>query len=205
MLQDTGERVIPDNMDSMNMLLLEHLARYQFSLPHVHGRVLDLSCGAGYGTQFIAKRLKNEIHEVIGIDIDKDVIHYAKGRYHHPKASYYVKDATDPSLPQQLGQFDSIISFETLEHIAKEEKLLQNYYQLLKPGGTLIVSTPFGKGRGKKCGSPFHVHQLTPGEFRDLFTSYQEVSFFYQNGVLIEPHPPKEGVYYPLGIAVSKK
>ncbi|GAA0501562.1 hypothetical protein GCM10008986_31310 [Salinibacillus aidingensis] len=205
MLQDTGERVIPDYMDSTNMLLLEHIARYQFSLSYAKGRVLDLSCGAGYGSQFMAKRLKQNVDEVIGIDIDADVIKYAKGRYHHPKVSFQVNDAKDPGLPEQLGQFDTITSFETLEHIAEEESLLNNYYELLRPGGTLLVSTPFGKGRGKECGSPFHVHQLTPSEFHELFSDYRQCSFFYQNGVLIEPHPGQENVHYPLGIAVCKK
>ncbi|MRG87230.1 class I SAM-dependent methyltransferase [Salinibacillus xinjiangensis] len=205
MVKDTGERVIPEYMDSMNMLLLEHIARYQFALPYAVGRVLDLSCGAGYGTHFVTKKRKKQIDEVIGIDIDQDIIEYAKGKYYHPQSSFMVKDATDLTLPNQIGQFDSILSFETLEHIEDEEKLLKNYHQLLKPGGTLIVSTPFGQGRGVECGSPFHVHQLTPEEFRALFTCYTDVSFYYQDGVLIEPEPPRKGIYYPLGIAVCKK
>ncbi|MBO8157336.1 MAG: class I SAM-dependent methyltransferase [Bacillaceae bacterium] len=203
MLEDTGERVIPEFMDPMNNLLLEHIARYQFALSYVHGRVLDLSCGAGYGTHMMAKKAKNNVDEVVGIDIDPDVIKYARGKYYHPKSTFLVKNATDETLPQELGTFDVIVSFETIEHIEEEEKLLSNYYNLLKDGGTLIVSTPFGEGRGKPCGSPFHVHQLTPAEFRDLFSDYPNKEFYYQNGVLIEP--PREGVYYPLGIAVCKK
>lgn len=203
MLDDTGERVIPEFMDPMNHLLLEHIARYQFALHCVHGRVLDLSCGAGYGTHLIAKKAKNKIDEVIGIDIDPDVIQYAKEKYYHPKSTFLVKDATDSNLPEELGGFDVIVSFETIEHIQEEEKILANYFNLLKEGGTLIVSTPFGKGRGKPCGSPFHVHQLTPEEFWVLFKGYTETFFYGQKGVLIEP--PRENVHYPLGIAVCKK
>ncbi|KGP71087.1 class I SAM-dependent methyltransferase [Pontibacillus yanchengensis] len=202
-MEDTGERVIPEYMKSSNKLLLEHMARYQFALPYVQGRVLDLSCGAGYGTHMMAKERKHETEEVIGIDIDEEIIHYAKGAYHHPKSSFKVMNAVDPDLPEKLGTFDTIISYETYEHIKEEELLLQNYYRLLKPGGTLLVSTPFGKGRGKECGSPFHVHQLTPEEFQELFTDYRSTEFFYQKGVLIEP--PREDVHYPLGIAVCTK
>ncbi|MBB6454178.1 2-polyprenyl-3-methyl-5-hydroxy-6-metoxy-1,4-benzoquinol methylase [Salirhabdus euzebyi] len=205
MLKDTGERVIPELMDPMNKLLLEHIARYQFVLPYVKGRVLDLSCGAGYGTHLIAKEAKDDIDEIVGIDIDKDIITYAQGKYYHPKSSFMIQDATDKSLPSKLGLFHTIVSFETIEHIEEEEVLLNNYYHLLEPGGTLIVSTPFGEGRNIPCGSPFHVHQLTPEEFRALFTAYTEVSFFYQKGVLIEPHPARKDVHYPLGIAVCKK
>ncbi|ASF37951.1 SAM-dependent methyltransferase [Halobacillus halophilus] len=203
MVKNTGERVIPEYSDPTNNLLLEHAARYQFSLSYMQGRVLDLSCGAGYGTHMIAKQCKHVIDEVIGVDIDEEIIRYAKGTYYHPKSSFEIHDAIDPHLSSHLGTFDVIVSFETYEHIKEEEKLLHNYYQLLNPGGKLIISTPFGKGRGKECGSPFHVHQITPQEFRDLFTNYAKQEFFYQNGVLIEP--PREDVYYPLGLAVCEK
>lgn len=203
LVEDTGERVIPEYMKPSNGLLLEHMARYQFALPYMKGRVLDLSCGAGYGTHMIAKNRKKNIEEIIGVDLDQDIIKYAKHNYYHPLSSFQVKNAVDPNLPQDLGIFDVIVSFETYEHIEEEQQLLDNYFNLLKPGGTLIISTPFGQGRGKECGSPFHVHQITPEEFKSLFESYSTTEFFYQKGVLIEP--PREGQHYPLGIAVCKK
>lgn len=203
MVEDTGERVIPEFMKPSNKLLLEHMARYQFALPYVRGRVLDLSCGSGYGTHMMVKDKREEVDEVIGVDIDENIIQYARGAYYHPKSSFQVENAVDPKLPQKLGMFDTITSFETYEHIKEEKELMENYYRLLKPGGTLVVSTPFGKGRGIECGSPFHVHQITPEEFRKLFTDYTSVKFYYQNGVLVEP--PRDGVYYPLGIAVCTK
>ncbi|WP_077625227.1 class I SAM-dependent methyltransferase [Sediminibacillus massiliensis] len=202
MVKDTGERVIPDYMTHMNKLVLEHTARYQFALNYVKGRVLDLSCGAGYGTHMIAKEMKDEIDEIIGVDIDPEIIKYAKGRYYHPKSAFVVADATEAKLKEKVGTFDTIVSFETIEHIEQEESLLNNYDQLLNDGGTLIVSTPFGEGRGKPCGSPFHVHQLKPEEFIELFQQY-ETAFYYQKGVLIEPARPD--LDYPLGIAVCQK
>lgn len=205
MIEDTGERVVPKLMDPLNPLLLEHIARYQFALDYLYGRVLDLSCGAGYGTHMIAKRRKREVTEVIGLDLDQEVISYAKGEYYHPKSKFEVADATDPSLVDIYGTFDCIVSFETIEHIEDEQAILDNYYKLLKPGGTLIVSTPFGKGRGEPCGNPFHIHQLTQDEFCNLFDGqYERVEFFYQNGVVLES-TQREGVRYPLGIAVCKK
>lgn len=202
-MDDTGERVIPERMKPSNGMLLEHMARYQFALPYVTGRVLDLSCGAGYGTHMVAKGCKYDVEEVIGVDIDEEIIQYARGVYHHPVSTFMVMNAVDPELPNKLGTFDTILSFETYEHIAEEQQLLDNYYRLLKPGGTLIISTPFGEGRGVECGSPFHVHQITKEEFLQLFPAYTSVSYYYQKGVLIEP--PREEVHYPLGIAVCRK
>lgn len=203
MIKDTGERVIPDFMKPLNGLLLEHLARYEFSTFYMKGRVLDIACGSGFGSQMLAKLCKKQIDEVVAVDIDEEIISYAKGRYHHPLVDFRCEDAVDPLLPEKLGAFDVILSFETIEHLENERQFLANLYQLLKPGGVLILSTPFGEGRGLPSGSPFHVHQLTVEEFSSLFSEYQSVEFYGQKSVLIEP--PRPNTKYPIGIAVCVK
>ncbi|MGG0718255.1 class I SAM-dependent methyltransferase [Robertmurraya massiliosenegalensis] len=201
----TGERVIPELMKPMNGLLLEHLARYHFAIHYAKGRVLDFACGSGFGSNVIAGAKKKEIEKIIAVDIDRETITYAKGKYYHPLVSFQVENCVDPILPEKMGQFDLIVSFETLEHVDKEDIFMQNIYQMLKPGGTLVISTPFGQGRGKPTSEPYHEHQLTEQEFQELFTLYEEVEFYYQKGVLIEPVPGRKGRHYPIGIAVCKK
>lgn len=203
MLKDTGERVIPKEMKPTNGMLLEHTARYYFSTPYVHGRVLDIACGTGYGSQMVAKNRKKEITEMIGVDIDEETLIYAKANYYHPLLAYIEGNVLDPNLPEKLGTFDTILSFETIEHVEDDKLFMKNMYDLLNKGGKLILSTPFGEGRGIPCGQPFHVHQLTNEEFTELFKDFSEVEFYYQRGVTIEP--PREGVYYPLGVAVAVK
>ncbi|WP_422124561.1 class I SAM-dependent methyltransferase [Planococcus sp. X10-3] len=203
MLSYTGERVIPEMMNPMNGLLLEHIARYHFAIEYAQGRVLDLACGVGYGAQLLAKAKNKEIEEVVAIDSDAEAIRYAKHRYYHPKVNFLQDDALNPRLPQKLGTFDAIISFETIEHLSDEKRFLDSLYELLKPGGLLILSTPFGLGRGKPCEAEFHVHQLSWSEFHELFGEYAERDFYYQKGVLIEP--PRNKIHYPIGIAVCRK
>ncbi|HEX7064119.1 MAG TPA: class I SAM-dependent methyltransferase [Bacillales bacterium] len=203
MLQDTGERIIPDQMKPTNGMLLEHIARYYFATPYVKGRVLDISCGVGYGTQMIAKTCKKEADSVVGVDVNKDALDYGRGRYHHPLIEWVEADALDDGLPEKLGVFDTILSFETIEHLADEQIFINNIWDMLKPGGTLILSTPFGRGRGKRTNEPFHVHQFTPVEFRKLFEPFSLVEFYYQRGVTFEP--PRKEVRYPFGVAVARK
>lgn len=207
MMEDTGERVIPERMNITNELLIEHIARYHFALPFIQGRVLDFASGSGFGTHILAKKKKKDISEIIGIDIDPEIIAYAKGKYYHPKSSFLIADVTDSKLPEKLGVFDSIVSFETIEHVYKEHRFLRNIYRMLKPGGRLILSTPFGKGRGVPSGSPFHVHQITVDEFQHLFDEfcYQTIDYYVQKGALIEPEQYQSLDYYPLGIVVCKK
>lgn len=203
MLEDTGERVIPKEMDPMNNMLLEHIARYTFSTPYVKGRVLDIACGSGYGSLKVAKDRKKHMDEIMGVDISEDALQYAVHNYYHPLLTFKQGDAMDSSLPQEIGQFDTILSFETIEHVKDDRLFMKRMYDLLKPGGTLVLSTPFGKGRDYPCGSPFHYFQLTPEEFEALFDDFSEKEIYYQRGVTIEP--PREGVYYPVGVAVCKK
>lgn len=202
-MEYTGERVIPDLMKPSDGLLLEHLARYQFSSYYIRGKVLDIACGSGYGSHMLAVLVKKRIDQLIAVDFEPQTIRYAHKRYNHPRVEYQCENAIDPLLPQKLGTFDAIISFETFEHLQEEDQFLANLYDMLNPGGTLIISTPFGKGRGKPCGSPFHIHQLTVKEFKQLFSRYKEVSFFQQKGVLIMPQNTE--VNFPIGIAVCIK
>lgn len=203
MVKNTGERIIPEEMPITNGMLLEHLARYYFSIHYAKGRILDIACGTGYGSKIMAKSKKKEISEIIAADIDEDTLIYARQHHYHPLVRYVKVDAADKVLPAELGVFDVITSFETIEHIEAEEAFLANLFQMLKPGGTLIMSTPFGAGRGKPTREPFHIHQLTEEEFIGLFEPYAETEFYYQRSVLIEPK--REGKHYPIGIAVCRK
>ncbi|CAM3497821.1 class I SAM-dependent methyltransferase [Cytobacillus oceanisediminis] len=203
MLENTGERIIPEELPITNGMLLEHLARYYFSLYYAKGRVLDIACGTGYGSKIMAKSKKEEINEIIAVDIDEETLKYARQNHYHPHVKYVKADAADEKLPDDLGLFDVITSFETIEHLETEEAFLDNLFKMLKPGGILILSTPFGAGRGKPTREPFHIHQLTEEEFIELFEPYGDTEFYYQRSVLIEPK--REGKHYPIGIAVCRK
>lgn len=208
MLKNTGERIIPEDMKPLNRILLEHLARYYFALPYATGSVLDIACGTGYGAKMIAKERKKYVSRVLGIDLDPDTIAYAKKNHYHPLLTFLTGDALDIKLPDKIGTFETIISFETMEHVPDDRLFLQNMYNLLTPGGTLVLSTPFGPGRGKKCASPFHFHQLTEEELFRLFSEtdcrFEKTVFYYQNGVAVE-REKRADVHYPFGIAVAVK
>ncbi|MCQ6557591.1 class I SAM-dependent methyltransferase [Paenibacillus mendelii] len=203
MLEYTGERIIPKLIKPMNGMLLEHLARYYFATPYVKGRVLDIACGTGYGSHMTAKERKREVTEIVAVDLDSETLDYANVEYNHQKITYQQGDITDRTLPERLGTFDTILCFETIEHVADERAVMDNLYQLLKPGGILVLSSPFGRGRGIPSGEPFHVHQLTAEQFPELFVDFKEVDIYYQRGVTFEK--PRDGVRYFIGIAVCVK
>lgn len=205
MLEWTGERIIPKQLKPTNGMLLEHIARYYFATPYIQGRVLDIACGTGYGCHMVAKERKREVIEIVGVDNDQETITYANIEYNHQKVTYMLGDAIDPELPLKLGKFDTILSFETIEHVENDEIFMDNLYRMLKPGGVLVLSTPFGRGRGMPTSEPFHVHQLTPDEFQELVSRFHftNVDIYYQRGVTFEK--PRDGVRYFIGVAVCIK
>ncbi|WP_127487026.1 class I SAM-dependent methyltransferase [Paenibacillus ehimensis] len=203
MLEWTGERIIPKQMKPTNGMLLEHIARYYFAAPYAQGRVLDIACGTGYGSHMTAKERKREVTEIVAVDNDEETLRYASREYHHQKVTYVQEDATDPGLPERLGLFDTILSFETIEHLKDDRTFMDNLYRMLKPGGILVLSSPFGRGRGMPTSEPFHVHQLTPEQFEELFVGFAEVDIYYQRGVTFEK--PRDGIRYFIGVAVCRK
>lgn len=208
MVEDTGERIIPAYMKPSNGLLLEHLARYDFAKPYVRGRVLDLACGSGYGTAKIAKARKKEITEIIGADVDEEIIRFAHKEYYHPLMTFRVADGTAPDLKEQLGTFDSILSFETIEHVPDDRAFFKTLMALLNPGGYLVLSTPIGRGRDIPSRSPFHYFELTEKELTELVNDSSlgvaSSLIYYQNSVALE-REKREGVHYPIAVIVIQK
>lgn len=200
----TGERVIPESMNPRNGLLMEHIARYEFAAEFARGRVLDMGCGVGYGMEIILDLADDgAIKEILGLDIDQDSIAYARSMYGYQKAVFEMADARQENLGRQYGLFDTIVCFEVIEHILEEEALIRNLNQMLLPGGHLMISTPYGQGKGKPCSCPFHVHQYTEEEFLNLLSPYFNVTLYGQRDQCIEQKRATEKYY--LMIAVCTK
>jgi 2-polyprenyl-3-methyl-5-hydroxy-6-metoxy-1,4-benzoquinol methylase len=182
-LEYTGERHIAGQVgvEMLPFANLEHMIRYAFVAPFIQGkRVLDISCGSGYGTQYLALQGATE---VVGVDIDQESIEFAQKFHPHPAISYiqsdahHVKELADAS-------FDVIISFETVEHVEIPRDFLFELKRLLKAEGQLFVSCP-NDYRVSPWISEFHLHKFRFSEFRDLMVSiFGEAVFLGQHHTL---------------------
>ena len=198
----TGERMIPKLMNPKNGMLKEHIARYEFANPFCRGRVLDIACGVGYGSEYLLLD-NHSITELVGIDNHIESINYANENYLFPNTKYYVDDCLNKELHKKYGTFDTIISFETIEHFYGDEVFIQNLYNLLKDDGTLIISTPFGRGKNEPCSCPYHVYQYTEDEFWDVLKPFKNITMYHQIDSTIEI--PLPDMKYYLMVAVCKK
>ena len=177
MLDWTGERFVPWAKEAA--VAYEHLHRYIWASSLVKDKsVLDLASGEGYGANILAEHASN----VCGVDIAEDAVRHASEKYARPNLRFLRGSVTRVPISENQS-FDVIVCFEALEHIEQHDELLQEIRRLLKPGGLCLVSTPNKEtySQGMEAPNPFHVHELTFGEFNALLTRYfPSVSYFGQ-------------------------
>ena len=160
-LEFTGERFTPE---CVREIWYEHMHRYAFAQPLANGlKVLDAACGEGYGAALMA----GVASEVLGLDVSEETVAHARQRYSsHSNLRFDVADCTHlDHLPS--ASFDLITSFETLEHVEAQERMLDGFARLLKPDGMLLVSTPDKRNYSDIPGTvnEFHVRELYRDEF----------------------------------------
>jgi len=189
-IEFTGERVIPGQVDPD--LWAEHISRYAFASRFAPGaRVLDLGCGAGYGTAELAARARF----AIGIDLAPEAIAHARTAY--PRANVSFVPASATALPFRDSTFELVTAFEVIEHLTDWRTLLSEARRLLHADGVFLVSTPnkeyYTASRGSAGPNPFHTHEFEFDEFRSvlgeffphctvLLQNHVEAFAFYQHG-----------------------
>jgi 2-polyprenyl-3-methyl-5-hydroxy-6-metoxy-1,4-benzoquinol methylase len=102
---------------------------------HPSSRALDYGCGNGWFTGYLARRG----FEAVGVDLSESGIDIARAA--HPKAQF-ARDVSRETL-ERLGPFDLVICLEVIAHCFVPSEVLQNIWHSLKPGGVLILSTPY--------------------------------------------------------------
>lgn len=103
----------------------------------IEGDILDLGCHGGTLTNFISKLNKN--NRLFGIDISKNAIDYASGRY--PHIEFKTRDLND-GIPYPDKKFNAVTCFDVLEHVFDPLKLVNETKRVLKDGGYFIVDIP---------------------------------------------------------------
>ena len=159
----TGERFVPG---ASGEIWYEHWHRYHFAAPLVAGRkVLDIACGAGYGSALLAQTAAH----VTGGDIADAALEHARRRY-AALGNLEFRHADCAALPFPDVCFDAVVSFETIEHIAAQDAFLDEVRRVLHPGGLVILSCPNKVEYSDKRGAnnEFHVRELYRDELAAL-------------------------------------
>jgi 2-polyprenyl-6-hydroxyphenyl methylase/3-demethylubiquinone-9 3-methyltransferase len=137
---------------------VQFVMSYIRKLPGHEVNLLEIGCNSG---TFLAKLqyfLRQEIPEktvhLFGIDIDNNSISAPVDNDLNlscANAENYVKSA--------FNQFDLILHFELIEHLVDPFTFSKNTYDLLKPGGYVIFTTPNANGL-EMIASPYNQYRL---------------------------------------------
>jgi len=163
-LEFDGERFTPEGVRE---IWYEHMHRYAFAGQFVSGKsVLDAACGEGYGSALLARHAD----AVTGVDLSKRAIEHASQRYDLGNLEFRQADCC--KLPFEDQSIDCIVSFETIEHLEDQRKMLEEFGRVLKPSGFLLISSPdkavYSDERDFE--NPHHVRELYADEFKGLLS-----------------------------------
>jgi methionine biosynthesis protein MetW len=144
-------------------------------------RVLDLGCRDGaLSVAYL------DDNEVVGVDVDREALAHAEARGLKTEWA-----DLDERLAFEDGSFDVVVAGEVLEHIRSPQQLIEESRRVLRPGGTLVGSTPngfrlknrvrFAAGRHPEP-DPTHLHLFRPDDVRRLLRSFEQPELHFVAG-----------------------
>jgi SAM-dependent methyltransferase len=158
----TSDKLVSDNPIHQRLL-----KAYIAAKPLVNGKLLEVGCGEGRGVEVLLKH----VDSYLGIDKIQEVINSLSEKY--PNATF--QQAVIPPFSElPSNNFDTVVSFQVIEHIENDRLFLEEIYRVLKPGGKAIISTP--NIRHTLSRNPWHIREYTGPELTRLCKSiFEEV------------------------------
>ncbi len=145
---------------AMEPLFIDYLKQLEFLLSGNKGSILDIGAATGYFLD-LARRLG---WETFGIEISDYAAEVARQR------GLVVKTGVigEPLFPN--NSFEVVTMWDVLEHVRNPRLDLTRAYELLRPGGVLVINTPnsgslFARLLGRSWHllvPPEHLHYFTP-------------------------------------------
>jgi 2-polyprenyl-3-methyl-5-hydroxy-6-metoxy-1,4-benzoquinol methylase len=130
--------------DASNARIDSHLRRFtdsapMFSIP-AGARVLDIDCRTANGTIFFAGRVAAATFHCVAMA--ESFRQAARAKLESRQITARVDLLEDLPLPLESASFDVVLCYETIEHVPDPAVFLQEIARVLRPGGTLVLSTP---------------------------------------------------------------
>lgn len=154
-MRRTGERVVTAQ-GGFNPTWQRHVAAYALADGYLPpGRLLDVGCGIGHSYHLLAPR------ETVGLDISAEAL---SGQARET----VVADMR--TLPFDDGEFASVLSVQSLEHVPDPERVLAEVARVIRPGGTAMFVTPnrLTLGRPDEIIDPYHFREFDHAELAEF-------------------------------------
>ncbi|MBA3533115.1 MAG: class I SAM-dependent methyltransferase [Ardenticatenales bacterium] len=134
------------------------------------GRALDVGCATG----LFLEALRSEGWQVQGVELNERAATFAREQLKLDVFCGTLEDA-----PLVKGSFDVITLWHVLEHLPEPAAALSRLYDLLAPGGTLVLTVPNAAGWDARLWGPWwagwdaprHLYHFTPHTLEHLLNA----------------------------------
>ncbi len=151
--------IASDKLVSDNPIHQRLLKAYIAAKPWIAGRLLEVGCGEGRGVDTLLPLAE----DYLGIDKIGEVIENLEKKY--PKTNF-EQAVIPPFSTIKDSSFNTVVSFQVIEHIQDDKLFLEEIYRVLKPGGIAIISTPNINYTLSR--NPWHIREYKPEQLTSL-------------------------------------
>lgn len=158
-------------------------------VPSTAKMILDMGCGGGWVAEACLPKGKT----VVSADIS--LTNPGKALEKHPSPRHFAMVADALHLPVKNEFFDVIIASEIMEHVVSPDIFINNLYRAVKPGGRLIITTPYHEKLEYSlcihCNKPTprhaHLHSFHEKNVAGIMPESSRVSMFsFMNSYLVK-------------------
>jgi SAM-dependent methyltransferase len=170
-------------LHELHAAMLRKLERLFFRHFAAGSRVLDAGCGRSLFTEI----RPDWPFRIVAADVDFDLLAARKAEF--PALRWVVGDAHP--LPFRDATFDGLFAGELVEHLPDPEAGVEEFRRVLRPGGTLVLTTPNRLrlanvvDRSERPYSPDHLSELSYDEARALLRA-RGFTVLEQSGLHLE-------------------
>jgi ubiquinone/menaquinone biosynthesis C-methylase UbiE len=150
----TSESILSDNPIHQRLL-----KAYVVAAGYVQGHLLEVGCGEGRGINWLMPKVTS----YSAIDKIEPVINLLQKKYPQGK---FVSGNIPPLSVFESNSFDSLVSFQVIEHVKDDLLFLKEIHRVLKPGGIALLTTPNRPLSLSR--NPWHIREYTAKELTDL-------------------------------------
>lgn len=116
-------------------------ARWQLLVSTLSRHSVRSVLDAGRGDGWFTAALHSQGFQAVGMDLSTQAVELASQRYPHLVFQRYPVDRAEWPFP--AGRFDAVFASEVIEHVYDVGTMFAEMNRVLRPGGVLIVTTPY--------------------------------------------------------------
>ena len=168
-----------------------------------HQIILDVGCGGGW----VAKHALRKGKTVISMDVSTN--NPIKVKKLFPSKNHFALVADVYFLPIKNNSIDFIVASEIMEHVINPQKFVEILYSKLKPGGKLIITTPYNEKLEYNlcvhCNRPTprhaHLHSFNENNIKNLIPTGSNWKYSkFCNKILVKIYSHIVLKYFSFGI-----